>query len=351
MNLWHLMPNSSADAPGADVVRDVRSIQAISVRELSVPESQAAAILDAMGLAHAEARAALTVLDGMGALGGAWTGDPIAMSRLESAAALSTAAAATSLSQVAVRMFNASVSLVEVSGPTSLHARMMLNLLGLRWSLLLSDDLLDALDRLQGLDCAAAFLRVVWQYLDEGYDHPEAWSAVNEFAALLSDLAGRLPRNRPSLVAGVATFAEAAGQLRLRIATIQRDTGRDIDVAELADATTRTIDALRLSGTSPRTGVVEDNLLDSATLLRGIFVDLLGQARWGLLDTVSELVSLRDRAREEFIARYARFTAPDAAPVVIAGALTRDEWREVEARFLRDPGSIIPVVADEFPAD
>lgn len=80
-------------------------------------------------------------------------------------------------------------------------------------------------------------------------------------------------------------------------------------------------------------------------------MDLLGQANWGLLDTVSELVSLRDRARQEFIARYERFTAPDAAPAVIAGAVERDEWRGVEARFLRDPGSIVPVIADEFPAD
>jgi hypothetical protein len=351
VNLWHLLPESRADAPGAEVVRDLLSIHAITARELSVPEGQATAILKALGLTYAEARAALTVLDGLGTLGGSWTRDPIDIARLESASAVSTAAAASNPRQVAVRLYNAAVSLVDVaetSGATSLRARMLLNALGLRWSLLRGND---SLDQLEGLDCAAAFLRAVRQYLDEGYDRSEAWPAISEFAALLAELAGRLPRNRPSLVANVARFAEAAGQVRPGIAPMQRDSGRDVDAEELAHATVRTIDALRPSGASPRTDLIEDHLLDAATLLRSIFEDLLGQSRWGLQDTVNELVGRRGQPREEFAVRYERFTKPGTAPTVIAGVVSREEWHAIERRFLRDRGSIVPVFADEFPSD
>jgi hypothetical protein len=300
--LWQMLPYRQADAPGAEVVRALRTILAVTNRELTVPEAQASAILGALGLAHTDARPVLTVLEIAGMLGGVWTVDAMDMARLESASAVAVAAADTAPSQVAARLYNAAVSLLDVPQPQAempIRSRLLLNALGLRWALLAGTDVIDALDRLEGLDCAFSFLRALRQYVDADYEQAESWTAVAEFAAMLAQLPQSLPRDRPDLIAGAARLAEAARQLRSRGGAGRRD----VSTGELAAAAARAIDALR-----------------------------------------------------PFLARYRPFAEPaedplGTGPPVAAGVVSPAEWQAIADELLHDPRSIVPSLTREFPRE
>jgi hypothetical protein len=351
MNLWQLLPERTADGRGAREVLLLRTILTTTAREMGIGEAQAATILAALGLANPEARAALTVLNEAGALGGPWTSDWLDLAWLESAAAVAAIASGSAPDQAAARLYNAAVSLQAVAEPQAagpLRARMLLDGLGLRWSLLLGTDVVDALDRLEGLDCASGFLRAVSQYQDEGHDQTEFWPPVIKLAVLLSDLPKRLPRNRPALAAGIAKLAEAARNVRLA-GTVARDVG----IEELAATTVGAIDALRPSGVSPQADDLQPYLLDTAALIRSVFEEILGRATWGLRDTIDEMVGLRSNPPEQFISRYQPFTEPPASrlgtgPPVTAGVVSPQEWEDIESALLHDPGSIVPALRQEF---
>lgn len=353
MNLWQVLPDRVAEARGTPEVLALRVILMITVRELGVAEPDAAAILEALGMANPHARAMLTVINEAGALASPWSADWTDVAWLESAAAVAAVAAAASPDQAAARLYNASVSLQglpDAAAPGPLRARMLLNALGLYWSLLLGTGLRDAMDRLEGVDCASGFMYAAGQYQDEGHDQTRFWPAVTGLAALLTDLPRRLPQDRPVLATKVARLAEAAGRVRLPAGTIPREP----EYANLVTATIGVIDALRSSGAIPETESLTAHLLDTATVIRGVYEEILDRQDWGLRETVEDLTSRRGNPREEFLSSYAPYSEPadsflGTGPPVTAGAASEEEWNQIAAVLLRDPGSIVPVLLREFP--
>jgi hypothetical protein len=353
LNLWQLLPEGTDGAQGVEAVVGLRTILAVTAREVAVPDDQAAKILEALGLPHREARAALTVLNETGALGGPWTTDAVDLARLESAGAVVSIATGLTPDQPAARLYNAAVSLQGIAEPRAagpLRARMLLDGLGLRWSLLLADDVVDALDRLEGLDCASGFLHALGQYQDEGHDQAKFRAPVTELGMLLSELPKRLPRDRPGLAAGAARLADAASRAGLPGSPAPRDVG----IGELAAATLRAIDGLRLSGARPEADDHEAQLVDTAALIRSVFDEILGRTTWGLAETIRELVELRSSPREEFVRLYMPLAGPPESrlgtgPPVAAGVATQEEWDALVSALLQDPGSIVPALLQEFP--
>jgi hypothetical protein len=344
-NLWPLLPERTAGAEGAQVVRVLRTILAAVTRDLPVVENRAAEILSALGLERAGPRAALTVLEELGTLGDPWTTDAVDVARIESASAVTALAAESAADQAPARFYNAAVSLQRAAEPLAagpLRARMLLHALGLLWSLNLGTDLVDALDRVDGLDCAAGFMRALVQYQEEGHVQPQQWASVLALASMLAQVPKLMPRDRPTLAVSARNLADVAERVRLSGTA----TPANVDTRELSDATIRAVDALRPSGTSPQP---HDPLLDTAALLHGVFAETLGQARFGLTDTINSLIELRSHPREEFLARYQRFAEPPESPVgtgppVAVGVASQEEWEAITAIMLRDPGSIVPAL-------
>lgn len=353
MNLWQLLPEQDSSAQGAEVVRMLRTLMVTSVPDLPLTEAGAATILQALGLPYREARAALTVLSEAGALADVWTTDARDLARIESAAAVAVIAAESAPDQIAVRLYNAAISLQGIAEPQAagpLRARLLLCGLGLYWSLVLGTDLLDSLDRLEGLDCAFDFVREVGQYQAEGHEQAQSWSSVIELAGLLSELPKLLPHERAALRPGAARLADAASRVRLAGVAVSRDVG----VRELAEATVRAVDALRPSGASPQTDEIEPRMLDTAALIRSIFEDILDPAEWGLGEIIDQLAEGRSHPREEFLRRYQSLVEPAGSrlgtgPPVAAGVASESEWEAIEAFLLHDPGTIIPALLQEFP--
>jgi hypothetical protein len=342
LNLWQILPERVAEARGAEVVRMLRTILATTIRDGPVPENRAAAILAALGLEYSESRAALTVLDAMGTLGDPWTSEAIDVARIEAASAVTALAANPRSEDATARLYNAAVSLQRVAEPLAaapLHARMLVFTLGLRWSLDLGDDLLDSLDRFDGLDCAAGFMRALGQYQTEGHVQPQQWQTVLEFALLLSQVPKFVPRDRPALALSARSLTEAAGGIRLSGTSASSGFG----MQELFAACVRALDALRPPTASRRP---DDPLLDTAALLHDAFEVILDQTSFGLADTVDRLTDMRAEPREEFTSSYQSFTEPRGSPLgtgppVTAGAASTAEWEALTASMLRDPGSIV----------
>lgn len=353
MNLWQVLPERIAGATGTEQVMTLRVIHMVTARELGVAETDAAGLLNALGMANPHARAMLTVINEAGALGSPWSKDWTDVARLESAAAVAAIAAGSAPDQAAARLYNASVSLQGLANATALEplrARMLLNALGLHWSLQLATGLRDALDRLEGIDCASGFLYAAGQYQDEGHGPAAFWPAVVELAALLGELHRRLPQDRPALTTKVARLADATNRVRLPSGTIPREASYE----ELAAAAIRAVDALRLSGAIPQAENLQSHLLDTATMIRSIFDQILAQATWGLRERIEELADRRGDPRDEFTARYQPFTEPADSPLgtgppVAAGVATPQEWETIAHGMLRDPGSLVPALLREFP--
>ncbi len=348
-NLWVILPDRVLGAGGADVVRTLRTILAATVRDLPVQENRAAELLSALGLEHSKPRAALTVLDELGTLAGPWTEDAADMARIESSSAVTALAAESAVHQVPARLFNAAVSLqrlAEPDAPGSLRARMLLYTLGMRWAFNLGADLPDALFRLDGLDCAAGFLRALRQYQEEGHiQQQQQWTSVLGLASALSQVPRLVPRGSPALAARLRNLADSAE--RVRIPGAASVTAMNLrELGELTDVTEAAIDALRPSGNTPQ---LQDLLLDTATVLRGAFEETLSQARFGLSDMVDSAIELRNHPREEFLKAYQPFIEPAASglgtgPPVAAGAASADEWQTMASIMLRDPGSLVPAL-------
>ena len=345
LNLWQILPERVADASGAEVVRTLRTILATTIRDGPVPENRATAILAALGLDHAESRAALTVLDAMGTLGDPWTSEAIDVARIEAASAVTALAANPQSEDATARFYNAAVSLQRVAEPLAaapLHARILLYTLGLRWSLELGVDLLDALDRFDGLDCATGFMRALGQYQSEGHIQSQQWQSVLELALLLSQVPKLVPRDRPTLALSARNLTEAANGIRLS----GTSTSSGFSTQELFAACIRALDALRPPTSSRRP---DDLLLDTAELLHEAFEIILGQASFGLADTVDRLADVRGDPRRIFTSSYQPFTEPQGSPLgtgppVAAGVASTAEWEVIAANMLRDPGSIVPAL-------
>ncbi len=352
MNLWQVLPERVAEAKGTPEVIALRSILTITVRELGIAEADAAAILEALGMANPHARAMLTVINKAGALGSAWSANWTDVAWLESVAAVAAVAAGTSPDQAAARLYNASVSLQgppDAAAPRPLRTRMLLNALGLYWSLLLATGLRDAMDRLEGVDCASGFMYAAGQYQDEGHDQAGFWPAVTGLAALLTDLPRRLPQDHPALATKVARLAEASSRVRLPAGTVPREP----EYEDLVTAAIHVVDALRPSGAIPEAESLSAHLLDTAVLIRNVYEEILDNDDRGLRDTVEDLTARRTNPREEFLSRYQPYTSAGSllgtGPPVAAGVAAEDEWDAIAATLLRDPGSIAPSFSGSSP--
>jgi hypothetical protein len=349
MNLWQILPTRTAATPGGEVVRSLRMITAATLRDLPVAENDAEQILSLLGMEAADAPAALTVLEAIGGLGGAWTSDPADMARAESAAAVTAALVRTRHSQVAARLYNAAVSLIAATGSPAnpLRARMLLNALGLRWALIYGSDLIDAMDEYEGLDCAFAFLRAARQYEDERLNQGASWPAVTRLMELLAELPRQLPHDRPGMITGLARLSEIANQVR-QPGAASRDS---ISAAELAGAVAAAIDEFRSAKGPPASADQEADLFDTAALIGMTFTDILGNTRWGLREAVDDAIRKRTHPDEEFIERYLPYTEPEGVgtgPPVAAEAVDPAEWHVIESSMLRDPGSLVSILTREF---
>jgi len=354
MNLWQVLPERVAGTRGTADVLALRIIRVVSVREMGIAEADAAAILEALGMPDAHPRAMLTVINEAGALGSVWSADWTDVAWLESAAAVAAIAAGTAPDQAAARLYNASVSLQGLTDPAAerpLRARMLLNALGLHWSLRLSTGLREALDNLEGVDCARAFLQAAGQYQDEGHDQTAFWPAVTGLAALLRELPRRLPADRPDLAVKVARLGEASSRFRLPPGTVSREPGYD----ELGAAVGRVIAALRPTAAEDTEAYeTKTDLLATAALVRSVYQDILGRSAWGLGGTLEDLAARRGSPREEFLGRYQPYTEPadsrlGTGPPVTAGVASEDEWNAIADALLRDPGSIALALLRAFP--
>ncbi|MFC6082558.1 hypothetical protein [Sphaerisporangium aureirubrum] len=314
-----------------NVVRNLKTIAAVTKEAPAVEDGDATTLLEALGVPASPPQAALAVIRTIGiGVADLWSDDLLDQARL-----LSTGAVAAATMDEADRMpaafFNAGVTLLQSpqreSAPV-IWARMVLNLLGMRWALA-EDDALEAFIAGDGLDCAVNLLGSAVEHRRHVRDRPMP-PEVLTVAGLVLGLQAVMP-DRP--------------QNRLKLSRIS-GSGRILEIAplrftdprQLAAAVEAALTTLRVT----TGGTWQDDagaLLDTARTVRWTFEDLLDRPTWPLAARLTELVAMRADAGKVFLEVYAEYAQPyddpyGTGPLVRARMLPTRQWGERCARLL-----------------
>ncbi|MEO3812639.1 hypothetical protein ABGB17_26865 [Sphaerisporangium sp. B11E5] len=314
------------------VMRTLKMMAAVAKEAPDIEDAAATAVLEGLGVRAAPPRAALAVIRTIGiGVADLWSDDLPDQARLLSAGAVA-AATMDESDRMAAAFFNAGVTLLQSDRretSTVIWARMVLNLLGMRWGLA-EDGTPAAFIAGDGLDCAVNLLGSAVEHRRLNRPDPPAPPELHRVARLVLGLLDLMPDHPDN---------------RLKASRISRS-GRILeaeplplsDLGPLTAAVDEAISALRtaVAGTRPEEA---DPLLDTARTVRWVFEDLLGRPSWPLADRVAELVAMREHAGDVFARGYAEYARPlddpyGTGPLVPAGMLTEQEWAERCARLL-----------------
>lgn len=159
------------DATSRAVINNLATIAAASAVPLAVDDDYAQQILALLDLRAEDAIGTLTALSSMGGTLQAWGERSVDIARLAAVGAVAVAAGPDSRT-VPSRLFNAGVSLIaEVRAgrtPELIRAQLLLNALGVRWSLQLAQgEVTTAMTEFDGLDCAVNLLSTAVKYRED----------------------------------------------------------------------------------------------------------------------------------------------------------------------------------------
>ncbi|MGH8906865.1 MAG: hypothetical protein ACRD0K_10200 [Egibacteraceae bacterium] len=307
-----------ASDPDLPMLRELKAISAATASPLNIEEQRAADVVQALGF-HTDRHVPFaTVLSNMGSVTQAWVQTQIGRARLEATSGV-VDAASDRPEHPAARLFNAGVSLGRARDAVAqeqvlaiLEGRFLLNAVGLRIALTLGGDLIEALIRYDGLDCAVNFVATFAEY--RRTSGPETLRALEPLTQELLNLTTSARVRQASPPADIGRLLNSAQRLNL---TPKQQT----DFSALPRMIEQAIEAIRAATNGP--ALHEDQLLDSARLVRHTFATVVPQTPESahLQQTVDEVVASRDRPVETLIDRYAPYARSPEHPVVGIGPL------------------------------
>ncbi len=295
-------------------------------------------VTEDLGLAVDNPAAVLTVVAEMGSVSAAWGASGGLDDALLGAIGAVAAASMGRGRQVPARLFNAGVSLLQAArhDPNSVRARLVLNALGLQWSLWQSGDLKVALEEFDGLDCCVNFMGAVV----ESDQLRSAVSAMAQSIAHLTRWGKLLDSPADGTVEDVVRLRSSLGRLLIDEATEEwTESGFRAKVWEGLQAQVGT---LNLDFDPPDQN--DSRVLATASVVRAALSQpgLRPPGEWGLLPLVENLVESRKEPRRALLREYAPLAAGGhygAGPLVVAGMTDTAAWEALGYRMSKDPGS------------
>jgi hypothetical protein len=339
--LEQIVQRSGVDRPPG-LLQVLRALGTIRVAWTHAAEQGA----DLSGIANAldlpgEPSTSVPIIAEMGAVSGAWSvgRDPVVTAYVEAASAIANAALGDP-NKTPARLFNAGVSLQRVARqPDVVVARLLVNLLGLRWALWLDPRLDAALLEHDGLDCIVNFFG---ELVDAQRISLSIPSAGRELA---SDLAGlpRLLQSIPSLEVDLARIRNATRTLGLTAQPAQTPT-----TERISDLTLQLICELGGIQAVPRD--TEDRATWSAVVVRAALSRVVTPQHLSrIADDVASLSAARSNPLATFTDAYREMTVGEPTPygpgpLVAASVITPDAWNEVSTLLTMPIDTIVPVL-------
>jgi hypothetical protein len=325
------------------VLKAILEICAVTAPPPASPVDQGVALraLETMGLSGEGAEDTLVVINNLSSLAEAVEPDTLAAARIEAMGAVA-AAVLDEPRRIAQRFFNSGISVGRVTARRGeeafTRARLLLNLLGVQWSVLLSAAAPQPIEQ-DGIDCAANFLGVANTYLQD-FGRTPLWT-------------GMLPATRAVLNLAYAYGGADPILRRSRLQQMADDFG--VAFAEPGPAegllTDLSASVAVLAGSAGSAGTVDfhsstEMVIATGRTVRWIFVELLGQAHWETEPNIKRLSIARNAPGDFFVENFAEFAEPSdsvlgAGPLVPAQVMDARTWALEAERIRRGPASIV----------